>query len=231
MQKPSPIPRRASRDIPANPHHSGFSAGLHDGSQPYMPDEFEVDAGDFAEPPRLPTSTRRYTDTRGNHVIQRGNQQLVGHYDTPPPRYKKRRHVSPVLYIGLAMFVMVGGYWIVSIIGQWVANEVNNFNYGMPRTYQCDAVVGHNDSTLHPSHFIALNLNGQIEVIEIQGGNPKNEKVYIGPGIFSPNPQLAPVTISFQDVNDDGKPDMLLHLNGQTIIYLNDGKTFQTPKQ
>ncbi len=33
-----------------------------------------------------------------------------------------------------------------------------------PRTFQVDAVVGHNDSATNPSHFIAMNLNGRIEM-------------------------------------------------------------------
>jgi hypothetical protein len=66
--------------------------------------------------------------------------------------------------------------------------------------------VRHNDSSAHPSHFIALNLDGHIKVIEISGGDSSKERVYIGPTIFSPNPELVPVTVSFQDVNGDGKP-------------------------
>jgi len=31
-------------------------------------------------------------------------------------------------------------------------------------------------------------------------------------------------------VNGDGKPDLLLHVQDQTIVFLNDGTQFKTPK-
>ena len=53
---------------------------------------------------RLPTSAIRYTDTRGNQVVQRGKQRIVIHNEPPPP--KKRRHW--LFFVGLGMVVMVG---------------------------------------------------------------------------------------------------------------------------
>ncbi|HET8846357.1 MAG TPA: hypothetical protein VFN35_33150, partial [Ktedonobacteraceae bacterium] len=50
----------------------------------------------------------------------------------------------------------------------------NIVTYGTPRTFQIDAVVGHHDGPAHPSHFEGLNLNGQIEVIELHGGDPSH---------------------------------------------------------
>lgn len=135
-----------------------------------------------------------------------------------------------MFFLGLGMFVMIGGWWLLTDIGTWWVGQLNNWNYGMPRTYQVDAVVGHNDSRLHPSHFIALNLDGRVEIIEIPGGNPTHERVYLGPTLYSDNAGLIPVTVSFKDVNGDGKPDMLLHIQNQTMIYLNNGSQFQSPR-
>src|SRR6266487_4661311 len=53
------------------------------------------------------------------------------------------------------------------------ARHLDIWHYGYPRTYQTDAVVGHGDSLAHPSHFIAINLDGHLEVIELSGGDPK----------------------------------------------------------
>jgi len=68
-------------------------------------------------------------------------------------------------------------------------------------------------------------------VIEIPDGDPSKSKIYIGPQLFGDNADLTPVTLSFKDVNGDGKPDMLMHVQDQTIIFLNDGTQFKTPKQ
>jgi len=80
-------------------------------------------------------------------------------------------------------------------------------------------------------YFIAENLHGEIIVIEIPDGDPSKSKIYIGPQLFGDNADLTPVTLSFKDVNGDGKPDMLMHVQDQTIIFLNDGTQFKTPKQ
>jgi hypothetical protein len=44
--------------------------------------------------------------------------------------------------------------------------------YGTPRTFQIDARVGHEGASQQPSHFIALNDQGQIEVIEFPYSKP-----------------------------------------------------------
>ena len=99
------------------------------------------------------------------------------------------------------------------------------------RTYQTDAVVGHSDSADNPSHFIAINLNGHVEVIEFPGGDATHAKISIGPPLIGDNASLIPVTVSFKDANGDGKPDMLIHVQDQTIVFLNTGTQFQSPKQ
>lgn len=40
--------------------------------------------------------------------------------------------------------------------------------------------------------------------------------------------QNWPVTATFQDVNGDGRVDILIHIQDQTIIYLNDGTGFKS---
>lgn len=207
MQRQAGVPRRASR------------------TEELVTDEEEIPDSHYNT--RLPTSARRYYDTRGNQVIQRGNRRIIIH-EEPPPRGRGQLHW--LLWVGMVMLLAISVAWLVNAVGTWWVNEQNTWSYGMPRTYQTDAVVGHGDSWLHPSHFIALNLNGRIEVIEIPADDPTREKVYVGPVLFSADPELVPVTVSFEDVNGDGKPDMLIHIQGQTIVFINDGKQF-TPSR
>src|SRR5579875_3803964 len=61
---------------------------------------------------------------------------------------------SPWLYVAGGMLIMV--LFILAIISfsAWWTNMQNDLRYGYPRTYQFDAVVGHEDSAVHPTHFI-----------------------------------------------------------------------------
>jgi hypothetical protein len=90
-------------------------------------------------------------------------------------------------------------------------------------------VVGHGDSQTSPSHFTAENTNGQIIVIELPGGNVSKAKIYqieTVPG----NAGNPPVKLTFQDMNADGKPDMLVAIgDGNAMIYVtlfNNGSQF-----
>jgi hypothetical protein len=108
--------------------------------------------------------------------------------------------------------------------------SLHNNRDGIPRTYQTDRVVGHTDSTDHPTHFVAINLNSRITIIEIPGGDSSHARIYSGPTLFSDNGSQIPVTLEFYDVNGDGKVDMVVHVGDQKIIYLNDGTQFK-PQQ
>ena len=62
--------------------------------------------------------------------------------------------------MALALALWVGGSFVLS----WWTNLQLDSTYGMPRTFQTDQVVGHSDSTDHPTHFIALNLHARITI-------------------------------------------------------------------
>ena len=120
----------------------------------------------------------------------------------------------------------------ISSIGSWWTMHQQDVTYGRPRTFQIDAVVGHNDSPANPSHFIFLNLNRHVIIIEIPGGDTSKARIYNGPTLFGDGQELTPVTGSFQNVCGGSLPDMLLHIQDQTTIYRNDGTHFvpATPK-
>ncbi len=195
--------------------------------QPAVQAEYEVEEDDSYYSQRMPTSTRRYDRAQDQEVITQGNRRIVIHRAPPP---QEKRHMHWLVWIGLGMLVMIAGWILFSSASTWWTNQQNTWAYGLPRTYQTDQVVGHADSVAHPSHFIALNLNGHIDVIELPGGDATHARIYTGPELFGVDAMLTPVTFSFKDVNGDGKPDLLLHVQDQTIVFLNDGNQFKTPK-
>lgn len=132
-----------------------------------------------------------------------------------------------LVFVGIALIVMVLGWVVFTMIANWWQVTQDNWQYGYPRTYQTDAVVGHNDSASNPTHFIAINLNSRIEVIEFPGGDASKAKIYVGPTLIGPNSNLAPVTLTFKDVNGDGKPDMIINVQGGHFVFINQNGQFR----
>jgi hypothetical protein len=121
--------------------------------------------------------------------------------------------------------------WVVgSLLVSWWQVTQDDWHYGRPRTFQVDAVVGHNDSEASPSHFIAINLNRHVEVIECPGGDCSRAVIYLGPTLFGDGQDLTPVTLTFQDANGDGKPDMVIHIQDQRIVFINENGKFRPAK-
>ncbi len=137
------------------------------------------------------------------------------------------RSLHPLLYLGLGMLCMLLLWMAVMGAAGWFTNNVNNVRYGYPRTYQTDQFVGHNEASGIPSHFIAINLHGYIEVIEMPGGDAAHARIYEGPQLYSSNADLVPVTLKFEDVNGDHKPNMLLCFAGSQVVYINTQGGFQ----
>jgi len=130
------------------------------------------------------------------------------------------------------MIAMLALWLLGSNLVAWGTQTYNNIHYGYPRTFQIDAVVGHNDSKSHPSHFIAINLNRQAIVIEMMGGDPQKAITYVAPVVIAgQNGDLAPITVEFRDVTGDNRPDMILHIHlptqDQISIFVNDGTKFR----
>jgi hypothetical protein len=133
----------------------------------------------------------------------------------------------PVLAIAAGMLLMILLVFGVNACSAWLHVFRDDLTYGRPRTYQFNAVVGHNDSASNPTHFIILNLNRHIEIIEFPGGDTTHARIYSGPVLFGDGQYLTPVTASVKDVNGDGKPDLILHIQDQVVVFINTGMEFR----
>lgn len=160
----------------------------------------------------------RYNDTQGNQVIQRGNKRFVFH-DEPPPRSRRRSHW--LVISGLSMLVLLTLWAGLSWLTSWIAANQLNATYEFPRISQADAVVYPGDTADHPSHYLFLNLQGTVLIVEFPQGDSTKAKVYKGPTLFDANADQVPITGEFRVVN--GKVEMLVHIQEKVILYINDG--------
>ncbi len=133
----------------------------------------------------------------------------------------------PALALAAGMLLMILLVLGVNAFSSWLQVFRNDLTYGRPRTYQFNAVVGHNDSPSSPTHFIILNLNRHIEIIEFPGGDTTHARIYAGPVLFGDGQDLTPVTGTVKDVNGDGKPDLILYIQDQVVVFINTGTEFR----
>ncbi len=139
----------------------------------------------------------------------------------------RKQPLHPLLYLGVGMVFAVSILAVVIVVSNWVSTALDDLHYGRPRTFQIDAYVGHNEAPGMPSHFVALNLHGRLEIIEFPGGDPTHAHIYLGPQLYGGDADLVPVTLSFQDRNGDQRPDMILHFQGTQVVFINDGGSFR----
>ena len=208
--------------------HSQQRRSLH-------PDTYEEDEDDSLYEARPSSSVRRYHTTSDQRTVtRRPHYEVEVHRGYTIPRRASQqqpplRQQAPLpqqglhwlFYVGVAMLVMLLGWFLLSALLSWWHVTQDDWHYGRPRTYQTDAWVGHNEHGT-PSHFLALNLHGHSEVIEFPGGDATHAKVYLGPVLSGPGADLVPVTVSFKDVTGDGKPDMVMQMGEQSVVFVND---------
>lgn len=139
-----------------------------------------------------------------------------------------REKQFPLVPLLVGMVITILLVMTMSAVGSWWHAYQDDLHYGRPRTSQLDAVVGHGDSVEHPTHFLFINLNRHVLIIEIPGGDASHTRIFTGPILFGDGQELTPVTGEVRDVNGDGKPDLILHIQDQQIVLLNDGTTFHS---
>lgn len=226
--------------LEANPAWWKYAVEIGEPVAPAVPD----DEDDRIYTTRLPSSSINYQTVAGQRVraewrpgtvVQRRKSALPASETEDVPQGRPRRKRSgffahPYLYMGIGMLFMLALWLGLQWLGAWWSLHNDDVTYGRPRTFQFDAVFGHNDSAANPTHIIIVNLNRHIIIIELPGGDPSHSRIYSGPTLFGDGQDLTPVTAKAIDVNGDGKLDLVLFVQDQRIVFINDGTQFRPVK-
>lgn len=181
---------------------------------------------------QVPVPARRTTDlynptTGPVRVRYARNTVYESARPSSPAQKEEPKKIHWLLYVGVGMIAALALWVTASTLLAWGTEKYNDLLYGNPRIFQTDYVVGHNkDSQTRPSHFMALNLHGQVIIVELPAGDPTKSIDYVGPSLVAVGDEKIPITLSFGPVNNDKKVDMIVHIQDKVIYFCNNGTKF-----
>lgn len=123
--------------------------------------------------------------------------------------------------------IIVAVYVMIVVANGQAQIWLDDVRYGRPRTMQIADYVGHNETNGQPSHFIALNLDRRVVVMELPGGDATKAQILQGPYLFGANENLTPVRLHLADVSRDNKKDLIISVKNEEIIYINTGDSLR----
>lgn len=170
--------------------------------------------------------------TQRSSRMQKKEPETRATGETPLPASKaaskpqQPERVHWLIPIGISMTVTIVLIWLLQLALAWGTTTYNDLRFGRPRTFQIDVVVGHNDSLATPSHFVAFNLRGHIQILELPGGDASHARMIVGPTLSGDGADLVPVTLQFVDRQGNHHPDMLVHSGSIELWFKNQNGTF-----
>lgn len=126
----------------------------------------------------------------------------------------------------VSILALTALYFLLSHVVTWGQATWDNMRYGLPRTFHLAADVGHSAATGEPSHLIAMNLDRQIVVLDIPGGDTRQVRTLMGPYLFGADEHLTPVTMRLHDFDGNQAPDLVVRVKDEEIIYMNHDGAF-----
>lgn len=132
----------------------------------------------------------------------------------------------------LVTFVLAAAaiYILVGAAVGWGRVRLDDIKYGRPRTTHIEGMVGHGaEGPGNPTRLIGLNIDRQVVVLELPGGDATQVRSLPGPYLFGAGEDLTPVLLSLQDIDGDGQADLLVNVRNEQIVYLNRDGGFRLP--
>lgn len=138
-----------------------------------------------------------------------------------PPISIPTSSVGSIAYIVTGLLALLAVYVLLSSVIGWGRTIVDDFRYGRPRTFHLTANIGRPEEANAPTHLIAMNLDRQVVILEIPGGDASKTRQLPGPYLFGAGEDLTPVTMRLADVNGDGTQDLIVRVKDEEMVYVN----------
>lgn len=136
--------------------------------------------------------------------------------------------ISFLVVLALIIWGIVWGF--LSLMAWWT-DVSNTYQYGPTRTTVVNGVFGiNNDSPVHPTSVIAINVKGVLVIESLPAGDVGSLKTYpTGLTLVGESAAKIPVILTVKDLDGDHKPDVLIEIPGQnvTLKLLNTGSGFK----
>lgn len=196
------------------------------------------------QPPTPATRTRetggRYPNAAPSKVVPAGqlDQSRSNYRPSNDPNKtrvlpRQQHHGHPLLFVGLGMAVLIIGWFATTSGASWFTTHfIDPSTYGPMHGSVAFGIFGGGDSETHPSQLIAMNSNGQVEILKLTAGDPKKAQIIVGPNLITlgfANPKNAEVALNVQGntltvtIYGDSFP-LPLHRFNQTLTFRSDGK-------
>jgi hypothetical protein len=134
--------------------------------------------------------------------------------------------MGSIAYIVTAVLALLAIYVLLSSVVDWGQVLIDDMRYGRPRTFHLTENVGRPEEASAPSHLIAMNLDRQVVILEIPGGDATKTRALPGPYLFGAGEDLTPVTMRLEDVNGDRAPDLVVRVKDEEMVYTNRDGAF-----
>ncbi|MFV9504176.1 MAG: hypothetical protein AB4911_06385 [Oscillochloridaceae bacterium umkhey_bin13] len=140
------------------------------------------------------------------------------------------RSLEATAYGVTFVLAAVAIYLIVGTVINWGQVRLDDLRYGMPRTTHLEGTIGHSaELSGQATRFIGLNLERQIVVLVLPGGDASQVQSLPGPYLFGSSEDLVPVLLSLRDVDRDERPDLVVYVRNEQLVYLNRDEGFRLP--
>lgn len=135
-------------------------------------------------------------------------------------------NVGNIAYLITGVLALLAAYVLLSSVIGFGRTQIDTLRYGYPRTYHLSATVGRPEEASGPTHLIAMNLERQVVILELPGGDATKVRTLPGPYLFGDGEHLTPVTMRLADMNGDGAADLVVRVKNEEMVYINRDNSF-----